>query len=526
MTTDDLEERLAKLRADWPVPSMVHDVMAQIDAAATKAGSRPPRGRRRQLALGVAVLGLLACLGLGWTLFTGGPRTLQAAIEEGLARAESAHIVFLAPDDQGQLMKVGEIWYRRGEGYRSEHGDEVEVDDGTHHWLWSTEGGATGKELTVLRRPGHGFWAAQIVSSLALPDLPSTTTQEPAPGLDRVVNGEPWRAFIVREILPPGARFADGAAHRAVVLADPGRRIHAVIAEYEEEGRWRTSHEIRIEYDVGVRREQIALNLPPGARVIDPADAFSARCSLERALFQIEVGGLILAVHDLRPLEHGEGYYVVSSVRGTPEHLRAFPPKRRWINSEQSALDVADLRSGAWMMEHYDGIEMARAAYEGVQVSWWLIVPRRFIEMVDGKRVEIETIPRTEPRALDDIPGKVRLPLLAIYSDSGERVARGLPAQVSQWVEVPLPSEHTATTLQDVAGWTRRDLLLMRHGSVWDMYGFTPGPVTEDRPLDHFEPDKVSDAEFAVAVQRVIDSFRALDESKGETPPGAAPPPP
>jgi hypothetical protein len=258
--------------------------------------------------------------------------------------------------------------------------------------------------------------------------------------------------------------------------------------------------------------------------VIDPADAFDTLCPLKTALFQVEIGGLILAVHDLRPLENGEGYYVVSSVRGTPEFLRKYPPRRRWVNPELSALDVARQPGPQRMMESHDLIEMAHAAYEGVQVSWWLIVPRRFFEIKEGKRVEIETTPLFEPKTLDDLPRKVRLPLRAWYWDAQHRDAQG-QQEVSRWVEVPMPADHRPTTLQDVAGRTRRDLLLARHGSEWDMYGFTAGAITEDRAMDHFEPDKITDRDFAAAVQRVIDYFRTLDRCEVSPPvDGAAPP--
>src|SRR5258708_23691456 len=53
-TTDDLDDRLARLGAEWPVGSMVDDVMARIRPAA------PRRDRRRaRLCAGLAASGLV-----------------------------------------------------------------------------------------------------------------------------------------------------------------------------------------------------------------------------------------------------------------------------------------------------------------------------------------------------------------------------------------------------------------------------------------------------------------------------------
>ena len=112
------------------------------------------------------------------------------------------------------------------------------------------------------------------------------------------------------------------------------------------------------------------------------------------------------------------------------------------------------------------------------------------------------------------------------YWDKQHRDARGVQMNVFQWVEVPLPADRRPMTLEDVASRSRRDLLLMRHGSLCDMYGYAAGadgPPLE-RPLDHFEPDKVTDTDYAAAIRRLVEEFQDLDVVVDPGPPGDAAP--
>jgi hypothetical protein len=530
MTPDDLEDRLAQLRADWPVQSIVEDVMARIGIAPhDRVTSRSRRLWRGRFVAAVAASGLLACVALTWLVIASGPQTLQAAVQGSLAKANSAHLVITNYENQGKTTRA-DVWYRRGEGLRAESPDEVLVDDGKFQWSWRL-GAGSDREPIVLRQPAsRSLLAGQIGHLLALPDIPVDLTRSRAPELDREVNKMPWLAYILTlperdPNLPPGAKRADARPYRHILLADVNERIHEISAQRQEDGRWATLREIRIEYDVPVPHERIALRLPESARLIDPDTAFNERHPLEAALFQVELGGLLLAVHDVRPLVEG-GCFVVSSVRGTPEFLRNNPPRRRPVNPKISILEVAEQPIGPVQMHSYVRIVLALAEREGVQYAWWLIVPRRFFQMKDGKRIEVETVPLGEPARLDDLPGRMRLPLTASYRDTRRRDARGWPETVSKWVEVPLPADHVPTSLEDVAGRTRRDLLGMRYGSSFALLGVPDGipfRPRDLRPVMHFEPNRVTDAEYAAAIRRGIDDYRSLDETWDVAPPNGVP---
>ena len=286
------------------------------------------------------------------------------------------------------------------------------------------------------------------------------------------------------------------------------------------DGTWRRVREIRIEYDVPVSAEKVAARLPTGARVVDRDEAFHSRYPLDRALHQVELGGLILAVHDIQPLENREGFYVVSSVRGAPEFLKRFPPRRRPFNAEVVLLDVAfQPMSNMTLSGRFDRIALGSTAREGVEFAWWLVVPRRHFRVKEGKRVYFPENDQSgipgEPGRLDDLPGKARVPLSATYWDEHHRDAKGTQQGVSTWVEVPVPFDRPPTTLDDVAGRARRDLMLMSIGGAGGLLGVaadTKGAPQTLRPLSHFSPEAVTDTGFAAAVRRGIDDLRQFDE--------------
>lgn len=501
---DDLEARLARLRAEWPVGSMVKSVMAQIGPAA------PPRARRRgRLFAGLSAVGLAATLALAWLIVASQPATLLAAVQDGLERAQSAHLVITAWNDQDQAHRQ-EIWYRRDVGLRVEAPDQVIIEDGKSQWSWRTD--ARGGELVVLRQRSPGFFTTMLPEMLALSDGPNQWARVRTPELDRKVNDRACQGFTLTA--PVGE-----PAFRALVLAEANGPIHEItVQQHAKNGTWRRARQIQIEYDLPVPAEQVSARLPEGARVVDRDAAFEARYPLERALHRVEMGGLVLAVHDVQPLVGREGFYVVSSVRGTPEFLKAYPPRRRPLNPELVALDVAfQPGSNGNQGASYERIVLGTASRNGVEFSWWLIVRRKLFQIKDGKRVYLpENEPTNgpgEPGRLDQVPGIVRVPLSATYWDEKHRDQNGVQQGVSTWADVPLPPDRPPTTLEDVASQARRDVILT--GGAGGLLGVAADTKREAHPLRSltgFAAETTTDAEFAAAVRRGLDDLRELDE--------------
>ena len=517
-SSDDLQARLARLGAQWPVGSMADSVMARIRLVER----RRPR-RRGRLFAGLAASGLVAGLALAWIIVLTQPTTLLAAVQDGLKRARSAHVVLTAWADGGAVHKA-EIWYRRDEGLRVESPEQVIVEDGEFQWSWKPP--AAGGEMVVLRQRSPGFFSTQLPGMLALPDVPSDWSRTRSPELDREVNGKRCQGFTLVQAnldreLPIAAGPIGGLAIRALVLAEPEGRIHEVtVQERRQDETWRRVREIKIEYDGQVDAELVSGKLPEGARVVDRDEAFASLYPLGRALRQVELGGLIFAVHDLQPLVGREGFYVVSSVRGTAEFLKTYPPRPRPVNPEAVVFDVA-MQPGSNMMEggKYDRIVMGSASREGVEFSWWLIVPRRFFEVKDGKRVYLPENDSPgiggEPGRLDDLAGAARVPLSATYWNDKLRDANGALKQVSTWAEVPLVAERPPGTLEEVAARARHDLLMMAAGGAGGLLGVAADTKADPntlRPLSHFSQETVSDADFAAAVRRGLDDLRTLDQ--------------
>jgi hypothetical protein len=505
---------MARLRREWPVGSFVDDVMARIARGCPRRVSR----LLSRLA-GLAAAGLVGAIGFLWFFIANQPKSLLAAVQDDLQKARSAHLTIAVWDDQDVAYPVQQIWYRRGEGLRYEGSDRVILEDGKTQWSWSA-----GKNL-VLRQRSPGFFTTGIATKLALPDIRGDWSKFRTPELDREVEGRACQGFTLSladlDRLPPGARAADGQEHRALLLADAGRRIHVITLERRPQGgTWKREREIHIEYDVPVPAEKVAAQFPAAARVIDCDQAFDSLYPVDRALYRVELGGLILAVHDLQPLKDREGFYVVSSVRGTAEFLKQYPPRRRPINPEITVLDVAfqGMSNRNWGTK-YDIVGMAEASREGVDFSWWVIVPRRWFEVKDGKRVYL---PETdvsymagEPGRLDDLPGTARVPLSATYWDEKHRDTQGVQQQVSTWAVVPVPPDRPATTWEEITSRARRDLLDMGVGGDGWLHGVAAETKVEDhnlRGISSFVPEAISDIEFVAAVRRGLDDLRQFDE--------------
>ncbi len=527
MTSDRVEDRLERLRAEWPARSIVDTVMAEISSRPVQASARRSwlsrLLRARLLAAAVAACGLFTALGLAWLLIASHPTTLLAAIQDNLGRAASAHLAITFRDEHNREYK-SDIWYLRNVGLRVESPEGTIVEDGRFQWSWKDPG--PGGETLVVRQPRPGFLRKSLAPMLALPDMPSFMTRDRAPELDRVIDGHACLGYIVRQTgpdpdLPPGAKPVTPHPFRLQVLAEAEGRIHEVIfQERRDDQTWRSVREIRIAYDVSVPDERVAARLPAGARVIDRDKIFEDRYPLDRAIYQIELGGLILAVHDIRPLVNRDGFYVVSSVRGTSGFLKKFPPRRRWLNTEVSELDVAMQHGSSGNLgTKYDRIVLAKASREGVDFEWWLIITRREFTVKNGQRVmlpEDDTSWRPgEPGRLDDLPGKARVLLSANYWNEKLRTPQGAMGSVEQWAEVPLPPDQGPNTVDNIAALVRRDLHIIQHVGSGVLFGVAADTKNDPgglKPLSFFKPDDISDAQYAAAVRRGIDDLRRLDE--------------
>jgi hypothetical protein len=319
LTSADLESRLKRLRSEWPVGSIVDDVMSRIGSTIGPIAASGPHSGRRRVAACLVGASLLAGSVLVLTTVVGRTHPLQAAVQDALARARSAHIMITARGEVGAV-ETAEIWYRRDRGFRAEMPDEVLVDDGRSVRSWRRSG--LDEESIVFLRRSTGA-AAKIAELLNVSGVLNNWSRDRAADLDENIQGSPCQAAVLNPPkdgrpepgVPEGARPVNKHPMRLVVLYDADRKLRKLVTQRRVEGRWVSGREIRIDYDVPVDDTRLAADPPAKARVVNADTAFDERHPLERALVRKEIGGLMLAIHEVRPLDRDGGYYVVSSVR-------------------------------------------------------------------------------------------------------------------------------------------------------------------------------------------------------------------
>jgi hypothetical protein len=516
MTRDELEDRLRQLGTDWPVPSVADAVLARVDSRPAPRSRWVPLPRRRPVLVAATAALVALVVTAAWLCLLATPRTLHAQVQQALAKASTAHVVIAALDEKG-VRRHAEIWYERGHGFRAETPDEVILDDGRQQWTWRP--GTDDSDLVIARRPS-GDAVSLITGMFQLGGAPAAWSQQRAAEHDRAVDSRPCRGFVVTS---PTSQVpsADGSTlvpdphpPRFVVLIDPDERIVYLEEQRQVDDRWQAGREVSIAYDVKVPAEKLAVHLPRG-RVIDADRVLAERFPLDRALGRAEEGGLLFAVHDVLP-GADDTVYVVSSVRGTAEYLKAHPPQPRRLNLQTTILDVAEQQAGS-VDQDCHRVALACAEADGVHYLWWLAARRHYFTVEkEGKRTPLSKSP-----SLEGEPGKVQLPLQAGYR--GPKAGSDL---VNVSVEVSLPEDRRARPLADIAVRTRRDLLLVGQGpgAVASLYRWV-----RDGELRHVAPEQITDADYAKGVSRQLQWLRSSDEISGasmDMGPGGRPGPP
>jgi hypothetical protein len=406
MILDSSSPVARRLGADWPVPTVNEAGMARIDSPSAPRPWRVSVTRRRAVLCAAAAL-LAGAATAAWLLVLGTPRTLQAQVQQALAKTSAAHIVISTLDDRG-VHRQGEIWYERSRGFRAESPDEIILDDGRQQWTWQP--GVKDGERVIARRRSHDA-VGMITGMFQLGNAPAAWGRERAAEHDRTIDGRRCRGFVVTpptpQVLAPDGSDVVPDPHppRFVVLTDPDERIVLLEEQRQVNGRWQGGRQVSIAYDVQVPAGKLAVNLPAG-RVIDADRALDERFPLDRALAREEAGGLLFAVHEVARGED-DTVYVVSSVRGTPAYLKEYPPQAHRVNLQTTILDVAEQPAGSVSPDCHR-VMLARAEADGVYYLWWLAARRRYFTVEQGKRT-----PRSESPALEVQPGTVRVPLEA-----------------------------------------------------------------------------------------------------------------
>lgn len=274
--------------------------------------------------------------------------------------------------------------------------------------------------------------------------------------------------------------------------------------------------------------------------------AFEERYPLSKALATSDFSGLLVAIHEVQPLEQG-GCFVVSSVRPTREwlkHNRLLRTDHYRLNSGIRVIDtviasltgeyepphqiVEDTFTGD---THFHWIALGQAKKNGVQYVWWLFLPRKFYHLVDGKRVPITNAALSEEHRLLTTP-KDSVRIAFHLADPGSHSMHWY----ANWVDVALPPDAVPRSMPWVAERTRSDLLFLQKGTKVALVGcgartssprFSPfDPMTRAAARYRiYDPQLSTTAQFAVEIQNHIDNFLVRDEiggASGDTIPSGA----
>ena len=315
-----------------------------------------------------------------------------------------------------------------------EQNGRVTVDDGTHAHTWFTDPDA--KQTRVLRRPSMDG-IAMVTELCDLSRIPKTWKKQGVESLNATIEGERCRAFVYTFT---GTRQPRPV--RSVVWVDSQERPRKLLLQEQRKGKWLPERELKISYDASIEASTFALDYPEGAKIVDTERMLRDRLGTEDILASQIRDGLRFAIHDLIPIDD-RSYYVVSSVRGTPEYLKQYPPRKRRMNLDYTALDVASQSRSHGSRGSGQQILLFGMEWQGVDYLWSLFVPALQNRPTNGA---------------DD--GFVRIPMFANHMHSKQRDDRGVQLATRCDLDVPVDMS-SAATLEKIIEHAREDMSMV-----------------------------------------------------------------
>ncbi|MDV6028949.1 MAG: carboxypeptidase regulatory-like domain-containing protein [Phycisphaera sp. RhM] len=437
MSTSEIEGQLERLAENWPGDSVVGNVVSRLPATTPSKGL-PPRLDLRLYSWIGAIATLIVFAAALWVTM---PQTATTALHDNLQNAQSWHLKWEAyPGRKAESTEpeIGDVWFDRELGFRMHAMGQVTVDDGTISHSWSL----APDETTVLKRPSMDG-VSMVAEMCDLSQVPNDWRKQRSPSHDRDVGGSPCRAYTIR-IAPANQTPADGT-QRSILLLDQSDRLCQLIHETRDQNVWLMTKRFTIDYDRDVPASVFDLDFPDGAKIVDVQSALNDRFALRDAMATAEKDGILFAVHDLRSLDNGS-YYVVSSVRGTPEYLEKYPATRRRVNLNYTAADVVSQIGSHCSIDGGTQVMMFEMQWQGAHYLWWLM------------RSEYAT---GSPSPKDaNLPGKIRVPLIVSHKHKDHRDARGVQRQTRLELQVPL-RDSAKPSLQQIVALARADMQLV-----------------------------------------------------------------
>lgn len=489
MSNTEIQQQLERLATQWPGESVAAEVVSQLSDSPIHP-VLPSRKIDFRLYSWIGVVATVVVFAA--SLWISMPRSMQSALQDNLQNA-SRWYALKEVFDEGETT-TGEVWFDRDHGFRLHGMGQVTVDDGKVSHSWSLNS----KETTVLKRPSMDG-ITMTAEMFDVSKIPSDWKKRRSEDLDREVGGVGCRAYVVS--IPRQA--ADNRDQRSVLLLDSSERLRQLISQTRLQDSWQLASRMTIDYEREIPASTFQLDFPADARIVDVQSGLENRFPVNQAVATGEKDGLLFAIHDLVSLDDGS-YYVVSSVRGTPDYLTKFPPTRRPLNLNYTALDVVSQLGSHGSVDGGTQVMMYNMEWQGVHYLWWVMTPN---DRGTGT-----------PSRLSAQPDNVRIPLVGNHLHKDRRDHRGVQLQTRLALMVPLVGDQKSSLEQVVAN-ARTDMQLV--SSALGEFGSLPIAGAADANTVVFTSfDQITDAGYAKELRKARRQTQTGDFSGADPPAG------
>ncbi len=484
MTNDNIEEQLGRLGRDWPTEeSFVGGVMSRLDAAPRRPPtSNPARRRLMRLSYWTAAT-IVVSAGLWWAF---GPQStgsaLYAQMKEALKQVQTIHAVVSRQTDDGQLHPAIETWFARRQGFVVDGPEYVRIDDGTYFWEHRKGSDVASRS----KSQGTDELLDQALNIRA--ELEQTCERHPAG--DRQIDGVDHECYWMTfpgAVKPADPAILDLDRRRTFIFIDPRSLPTLVESQEKIEGNWQTRFIRTFEYDVPVDPKVFEPDFGELVRMIDTDEAFEQLTSMENSVHTEQRDGLIFTIHRAKRFEGG-GVMIMSSVRGTDETLKKYPLKRHMLGPGRYVTDCPAINYAASPQgSGYFRLSLAEARHKGVEVDWWMMVPRG-----------------AKPDWFEDQDGRVQLKLgitpQGEYAKANHADEHGVIHHITWDLALDIPKPDAMPSLTEITGHVYSDLTVL--SSVFSRYLYMGIRKVNNVPHQQSgSTDDVSPEEFAAATR-------------------------
>jgi hypothetical protein len=322
-----------------------------------------------RLAIGIATAAMV--FAGAWQLL--GPSTLEstlyAQVQEATRKVSTIHVIseFKGPNGES---KSGELWFSRGTGFACVTSEFTRIDNGK--FLWEHVTGTNFGSRSRSQGPD-----VLLEQELDVKGQLKRNCRRLAEG-DREIDQKACRCYqVIAPSVPDEAKPTHPEPEREVfVYVSDDFLVRRMEALEMTGGKWQVRMVRTWKYDVAIPAETFRPAFGPHVEIVDADEAFGRLVDLQTALHVTERSGLIYAVHRAERFENG-GVLLMTSVRGTDETLKTFPPERRML---QPGLYRVQGPASNWQVSPlgnpYFEIILATADHEGINAQWRILVPR------------------------------------------------------------------------------------------------------------------------------------------------------